>query len=155
MDYLEKHCDLPVLLKIYNLEQLTSEDIVELQRILWEELGIHEDYDQCAQKLQCGPNVAIFIRSIIGVDKKTALAKFSRFIDRAQELNSEQLEFLDNIITYFCQNGDITTDIVVNESPFDERLSVFDDLDPISQYIDNIHNIAVANKNTARDFTSF
>lgn len=145
IDYLKTNRDLPVLQKIYKMEQLTEEDIVELQHILWNELGTQQDYDQCTQGMLCGSNVAIFIRSIIGVDKNTALEKFSQFIDRAQELNSEQLEFLDNIITYVCENGDITNDIVVNEAPFDERLGVFDDLGPISQYINNIHNIAVAN----------
>ena len=46
------------------------------------------------------------------------------------------------IISYVCENGDITKDIVVNESPFDERLSVFDGyMLPLATYIDNIHNV--------------
>ena len=44
LDYLRENSDNPVLKKIYNLEQLTDEDIRELERILWQELGSKEDY---------------------------------------------------------------------------------------------------------------
>ena len=41
-----------------------------------------------------------------------------------------------------CENGDITKEIVVNEYPFDERLSVFSTyMMPLAKYIDNIHNV--------------
>jgi type I restriction enzyme R subunit len=46
------------------------------------------------------------------------------------------------IISYVCENGDITKEIVVNESPFDEKLSVFSTyMLPLAKYIDNIHNV--------------
>ena len=46
------------------------------------------------------------------------------------------------IISYVCENGDITKEIVVNEYPFDERLSVFSTyMMPLAKYIDNIHNV--------------
>lgn len=38
--------------------------------------------------------------------------------------------------------GDITKEIVMNEYPFDERLSVFSTyMMPLAKYIDNIHNV--------------
>ena len=44
------------------------------------------------------------------------------------------------IISYVCENGDITKDIVVNEAPFDEMLSVFSSyMLPLAKYIDNMH----------------
>jgi type I restriction enzyme R subunit len=46
------------------------------------------------------------------------------------------------IISYVCENGDITKEIVVNEYPFDERLSVFSTyMMPLAKYIDNIHGV--------------
>ena len=90
-----------------------------------------------------GSNVAAFIRSLIGIDRKVAVRKFGEFIAGAQ-LNSEQEEFLMTVLTYVCENGDITKDIVVNEAPFDERLVVFNAfMVPLAKYIDNIHNVIV------------
>lgn len=46
------------------------------------------------------------------------------------------------IISYVCENGDITKDIVVNEAPFDEKLSVFSTyLQPLAKYIDTLHHV--------------
>ena len=91
----------------------------------------------------CGPNVAILIRSFIGVDRKEAVRRFGNFIS-GMELNADQEDFLMTIISYVCENGDITKDIVVNEAPFDERLDVFSTcMIPLSKYIDNIHDVVV------------
>jgi type I restriction enzyme R subunit len=141
LDFLAENRDLPVLNKIYSMEQLTHADVCELERILWKELGNKEDYDRYTQNMACGANVAMFIRSIIGVNRKEAIEKFTQFIS-GSELNAEQEEFLMTIISYVCENGDITKDIVVNESPFDEKLGVFSSyMLPLAKYIDNIHNV--------------
>lgn len=141
LDFLAGNRDLPVLNKIYSMEQLTHADVCELERILWKELGNKDDYDRYTQNMACGANVAMFIRSIIGVNRKEAIEKFTQFIS-GSELNAEQEEFLMTIISYVCENGDITKDIVVNESPFDEKLGVFSSyMLPLAKYIDNIHNV--------------
>lgn len=93
--------------------------------------------------MPCGSNVAIFIRSMVGVDRKNAVRRFSDFIS-GHELNAEQEDFLMTIIAYVCENGDITKEIVVNEAPFDERLSVFTPyMLPLAKYIDNIHSVII------------
>ena len=141
IDFLAANRSLPVLKKIYNLEQLSAEDINELERILWSELGSKEDYAKYTQNMLFGGNVAAFIRSLIGVDRREALNKFSEFLSD-NELNAEQEEFLNTIVQYVCENGDITKEIVVNESPFDERLVLFTPyMMPLGRYIDNIHNV--------------
>ena len=143
MDWLATHRHLPVLDKIYDMEQLNTDDFRELERILWQELGSKEDYDKYTAGKMCGSNVAILIRSLIGVDRKEAMQRFGRFIS-GMELNSEQEEFLMTVISYVCENGDITKDVVVNEPPFDERLSVFNAyMLPLAKYIDNIHNVVI------------
>ncbi len=141
LDFLAENRNLPVLNKIYSMEQLTGKDVCELERILWKELGSKEDYDRYTAGMLCGANVGIFIRSIIGVNRKEAVERFATFISGA-ELNAEQEEFLMTVISYVCENGDITKDIVVNEAPFDEKLSVFSSyMLPLAKYIDNIHNV--------------
>ena len=148
IDFLAANRNLPVLKKIYNLEQLSVEDIDELERILWQELGSKEDYAKHTQQMQFGGNVAAFIRSLIGVDRREALDKFSDFLSDST-LNSEQEEFLNTIVQYVCENGDITKEIVVNEAPFDERLGIFSSyMIPLGKYIDNIHNVIIPQAGT-------
>ncbi len=143
MDFLANNRHLPVLDKIYNMEKLEDRDFRELQRILWEELGTREDYNRYTQGKMCGDNVAVLIRSLIGVDRKVAMQRFGSFIS-GLELNSEQEEFLMTVISYVCENGDITKEIVVNEPPFDERLVVFSAyMIPLARYIENIHNVVI------------
>ena len=48
------------------------------------------------------------------------------------------------VINYVCENGDITKDIVVNESPFDQMLIVFNAfMGPLARYIDDMHNVII------------
>ena len=141
LDFLSKNRNLPVLQKIYDLEQLTEADFAELERILWQELGSREDYDKHTRGMSCGGNVAMFVRSMVGIDRKNAVRRFSEFIS-GNELNAEQEDFLMTIISYVCENGDITREIVVNEAPFDERLAVFTPyMLPLAKYIDTIHGV--------------
>lgn len=143
LDFLSTNRNLPVLQKIYDMEQLTAADFTELERILWQELGSKDDYDKFTNGMPCGSNVAMFVRSLVGVDRKNAVRRFSEFIS-GNELNAEQEDFLNTIIAYVCENGDITKEIVVNESPFDERLSVFTPyMLPLAKYIDTIHGVIV------------
>ena len=141
LDFLSQNRNLPVLRKIYDMEQLTTADFAELERILWQELGSKDDYDKYTHDMPCGSNVAIFIRSLVGVDRANAVRRFSEFIS-GNELNAEQEDFLSTIIAYVCENGDITKEIVVNESPFDEQLSIFEPyIPPLAKYIDTIHGV--------------
>lgn len=145
LNYLAENRNLPVLDKILNIEQLSAKDIAELENILWKELGSKEDYDKFTSGRVCGPNVAIFIRSIIGVDIKKAVKRFSDLIS-VSELNYEQEEFLKSILTYVCENGDITKEIVVNEDPFATELENFggEYMLPLAKYVDSIHNAVLA-----------
>jgi len=148
MDYLAGKDSNPVLKKIYNLEQLTDGDIVELERVMWKELGSKEDYDKFADGKPCGENVAILIRSLIGVDRKHAMERFNEFLS-GSVLNADQEEFLMDVITYVCENGDIGPETVVNEAPFDERLmEVFNDkMIPLRRYLENIHSVILPESN--------
>ena len=143
IDFLTENRNLPVLIKIRNLEQLSFEDIDELERILWTELGDKSEYSKFTIGKPYGDNVAAFIRSMIGVDMTEALKKFSNYLSD-NNLNSEQEEFLKTIVSYVCANGDITKEIVLNDSPFDERLSIFSPyMIPLGKYIENIHNVII------------
>ncbi|ORF26979.1 hypothetical protein BGI08_10890 [Snodgrassella alvi] len=146
IDYLIENSWNPVIQKIRNLEPITRADTVELEKVLWNELGTREEYNKFTFNTLAGGNVAAFIRSIVGLDKQAAEKRFSQFLSDNQ-LNSQQQEYLKTIINYVNENGDITTDVLINESPFDsyDWQEVFgDNVAFISKYVNTLHSVIVA-----------
>ena len=145
LDYLNTHQDHPAIRKIYQLEPLTTEDVKELEKICWKELGTKEEYETYIKKgdLLCGDKVAVFIRSIIGINRVKAREMFSKFLSD-NVLNSMQEEYLNQIIGYVVENGDITPDVLMRDSTLKElRWSeVFgQNLSYIGRYIKEIHEL--------------
>lgn len=136
-DYLRENRDLPVLQKIYNLEPLTARDVIELERIFWNELGTKEDF---LNKLDHNLSIAMFIRSVIGVDRQIALQRFLDLIQN-HKLTSVQEEYLNSIIGYVCKNGDITPQVVLaKNSPFPSPQRAFGPMAiKVKTYIDILH----------------
>jgi type I restriction enzyme R subunit len=147
-DYIAKNKDEnPVLRKIVNIEPLTSEDMAALQHILWHELGSESDYKDMtnSRNIYVRNNVAAFVRTIMGIDRQKAVAMFTELISN-NNLNSMQESFLKSIINYVCENGDITSEKLMDE-PFSMYLTegVFaDDMPQIAQYVTLLHH-AIAN----------
>ena len=106
IDYLAKHTDNEVLRKIQNFEQLTTDDVNELQRIFWKELGTRTEFDEATNGKKYNHNVAAFIRVIQGVDRQKALALYTRFI-KDGNLTGEQEQYLKEILNYLSENGDL------------------------------------------------
>lgn len=143
IDYLSENSDNPVLQKIKNLEQLTFHDVNELERVLWEELGNKTEYENYTKNMLCGGNVAVFIRSLIGIDRETALKKFSQFID-ANTLNSLQQEYLKSILDYVSVNGDISGEIITKTEPFNEfdwQKVYGNNVAFIANYVNQLHQV--------------
>lgn len=136
-DYLRENRDMPVLQKIYNLEPITTHDVMELEDIFWKELGTKADFD----KLEHNHSIAMFIRSVIGIDRQRALDRFLELIQNSQ-LTSIQEEYLNSIIGYVCKNGDITPQIVLaKNSPFPSPQRAFGPLAlKVKTYIDILHD---------------
>jgi len=132
--------------KILKIEKLEHKDIVQLEDILWKELGTKEEYDKYTQNRFVEGNVAVFIRSMIGIDRVIAVDKFSQFLSDNQ-LNSQQQEYVKTIINYVCENGDITREVIAYESPFDgfDWQNVFGNyVNVIPKYVDELHGAIVA-----------
>ncbi|NLI71731.1 MAG: hypothetical protein GX361_03255, partial [Bacteroidales bacterium] len=145
LDYLIENSDNPVIKKIKNLEQLNIGDIRQLEKVLWQELGSKKDYEKHIGNRMYG-NVAIFIRSLVGIDREKALQKFSQFIN-ANSLNTMQLEYLKSILDYVSVNGDISGQILVNNKPFNEfnwQEVYGQHLRHIGKFVANIHDVVTA-----------
>jgi type I restriction enzyme R subunit len=147
LDYLAENRDHPVLQKIHNLEQLTADDITQLERILWEELGTKEDYVRYMQREQLTADtpVAAFIRKVVGLDRTKAIRLFSDFIS-ANTLTSEQEEFINNILNYVCQNGDMDKAVLRDNRVFFQYLTTYfpDKVAQVAGFVSHLHNAITA-----------
>lgn len=114
VDYLAEHQDIAVIHKIKNLEKVNIEDLHELERTLWHELGTKSDYLNTTEIR----NLAAFVRSIVGLEQQAVNEKFGKYLN-ASALNLDQQEFLKTIIDYVRENGNITKEELLSEPPFD------------------------------------
>ncbi|MCH5218448.1 MAG: DEAD/DEAH box helicase family protein [Muribaculaceae bacterium] len=147
LDFLTNNRNHPVLQKIHNLEKLTGEDIDELEHILWQELGTKEDYERYLRREQMTADipVAAFIRKVNGVDRKKAIQMFTEFIS-ANTLTAGQEEFINSILNYVCQNGDMDVRVLTSKSIFINSLLKYfpDNTAKVGEFITMLHNIISA-----------
>ena len=90
-----------------------------------------------------GSNVAAFIRSIIGIDRRIAKEKYSEFLSDIV-LNSLQEEYLNQIIGYVCENGDITPETLLTDENFrgvDLHTVFGTNLVSIRRYVEKLHGV--------------
>jgi type I restriction enzyme, R subunit len=95
-------------------QPITSTELDELDRILFEQSGLstHQEF----QKVLGEKPLGIFIRSILGLDTNAAREAFSAFLANSP-LSSIQIEFINNLIQQFTQNGIIEPSMLF-EQPF-------------------------------------
>ncbi|MBR2414566.1 MAG: DEAD/DEAH box helicase family protein [Clostridia bacterium] len=142
LDYLAAHTDNETIRKIQNLQPINAQDVQELERILWQELGTKEDYEQTTEI----DNLAAFIRSIVGIEQEAVNEKFGEFLS-GNILNSQQQEFVKSIIDYVRENGDIQAEDLIEKSPFDsyDIVELFGaNITVITSIIHAMHNSIVA-----------
>lgn len=147
IDFLNQQSNHPVLQKIKNLELLSCEDIDELERILWHELGTKEDYERYLRREQMTTDipVAAFIRKMVGLDRRKAINLFSDYIS-ANSLTAEQEEFINNILNYVCQNGDMEKSVFRDNRLFRESLLKYfpNKAAQVAQFVAMLHNAITA-----------
>ena len=134
LDYLLKNSDAPTIKKIKNLEPLAAEDFDYLEDVLWVQLGNKNDYYAISKE----DNLAVFIRSIVGIEQEAVNKAFSAFLNE-NILNAEQKEFIYSIINYVRENGDVLPQVLIEESPFDhfDLLSLFGSNISVVNYVVN------------------
>jgi type I restriction enzyme R subunit len=124
--YLKEHKKTnPVVAKLYGNIPLSPEDVVELERLLWNELGSKEDYDKEIGDKPLGK----FVREVVGLDQNAAQEAFAQFLNDSN-LNSGQIHFVNTIVKHIVANGMIEDLSILMESPFSDYGSIselFDD----------------------------
>lgn len=143
--YIRQHIDDEVIAKLKNNIPMTADDIKELEKILWNDLGTKEDYETEYGKKPLGE----FVREIVGLDMNAAKAAFSKYLNDVN-LDSRQIYFVNQIVEYIVQNGMMKDLSVLQEPPFTDRgsiVEVFTDLSVwmgIRKVIEQVNANAVA-----------
>ena len=138
LDYLAAHSESDVIKKIQNLEKINSDDLKELERILWQELGTKDEYEEATDI----DNLAVFVRSLVGLSQDTINEKFGEFLT-GNILNAQQQEFVKAIINYVRENGDISREDLIEKTPFDnyDILTLFgENIAAVLQIVNAIHD---------------
>ena len=99
--FLSQHQNHFTILKLRQNEQLTQQDLAELESIfLAEGVGIAGDLDRIRDEGGLG----LFIRSLVGLDREAAKFAMSEFID-GRTLTANQIEFTDLIVDHLTERG--------------------------------------------------
>lgn len=101
--FLEDHANHITLLKLRRGEQMTPQDLNELERILIE-ANVADESSLASIRAEGG--VGRFLRSLTGLDRAAAKEAFSVLLHE-NDLNADQIEFLDLILDSLSENGEI------------------------------------------------
>lgn len=126
-DYLKKSG--PALAKIRNLDDLTDEEKNELETEFKQNLGTESEFVNWSGNKPLLP----FLRIQVGIADEAIQTKFGSFLNDTV-LNDQQLTYMNQIISYTRQNGDINfMDL--------QKVSPFCDIDVTSLFGDKIGHI--------------
>ena len=140
-----QHMDSVAIDKLRRNVPLTAEDVQELEKILWSEVGTRQDYEtECGQK-----PLGEFVREIVGLDMNAAKEAFAQYLNDAN-LDSRQIYFVNQIVEYIVHNGMMKDLSVLQEAPFTDYgsiVEIFTDLSVwagIRQVIERVNANAAA-----------
>lgn len=142
--YVRQHQDEEVIAKLKSNIPLTPEDVKELEKILWKEVGSRKEYEKEIGDKPLG----VFVREIIGLDMKSAKEAFATYLNNTN-LDSRQIYFVNRIVEYIVKNGLMPDLSVLQATPFTDQGSVveiFTDMSMwkgIRQVIDKINSNAM------------
>lgn len=117
--YVRQHQDTPAIAKLKSNVPLTKNDIAELEKILWSEVGTRDEYTAEYGEKPLGE----FVREIVGLDMNAAKEAFAEFLGNTN-LDSRQIYFVNQIVEYIVHNGMMKDLSVLQDAPFTDKGSV-------------------------------
>lgn len=126
--YIEENKDNIAIYKLRNNIPLTETDYKMLERIFTGELGTRADYERSFKDTPFG----LLVRKIAKLERKAAYKAFSAFIND-QNLNADQIAFVEKVIDYVVQNGYLESAAELAKPPFDKPHSFIKLFDPDKQ----------------------
>ena len=104
---------LKALAKLRSLDELTEEEKAELETAFKSTLGTEADYAAWSGSRPLLP----FLRVQVGIADEAIQTKFGSFLN-PQAVNPQQLAYMEQIVSYTRENGDITLLDLQKVSPF-------------------------------------
>ena len=117
--YVRQHQDNSVIAKLKGNVPLTKDDVSELEKILWNEVGTKEEYAAEYGEKPLGE----FVRELVGLDMNAAKEAFAEFLGNTN-LDSRQIYFVNQIVEYIVHNGMMKDLSVLQDAPFTDKGSV-------------------------------
>jgi type I restriction enzyme, R subunit len=99
--FMRQHLDHITIQKLRRNEQLTPQDLSELERILVEQVGASQDDLEAAF---ADGGLGLFVRSLVGLERDAAKAAFAEFIT-GKNLTGNQITFINLIIDHLTDKG--------------------------------------------------
>lgn len=143
--YIKEYQDNEVIKKLKSNIPLSKDDIKELEKVLWSELGTKEEYEKENRQKLLGE----LVREIVGLDMNAAKEAFSEYLENSN-LDSRQIYFVNQIVEYIVHNGMMKDLSVLQDAPFTDQgsiVEIFTDLvvwANIKGIIDSINENAAA-----------
>lgn len=128
--YIRKHQDNSVIAKLKTNKPLSANDVKELEKILWSEVGTKHEYEVEFGEKPLGE----FVREIVGLDMTAAKAAFAKYLYNTN-LDSRQIYFVNQIVEYVVHNGMMKDFSVLRESPFTDRGSIVEVFSDMSVWV--------------------
>lgn len=119
--YLRNHLDNKIVNKIRNNEEISVDDINELQKVLFNDLNSNQDEFNNNYNDQ---SLVYLVRRTVGLSPEAIEREFAKFSNE-YELNIEQTRFINLIKNYILQNGVIDKKLL-NEDPFTNYGSILE-----------------------------
>ncbi|HEO65323.1 MAG TPA: DEAD/DEAH box helicase, partial [Spirochaetes bacterium] len=145
IESLENHL---VIHKLKTNKPITPRDIKDLEGLFYSaaEVESKEKFEEVYGEQE---QLGVFIRKLVGLDRKAAVGVFNNFL-KDKTLNSTQIHFIDQLISYLTQNG-VMDPKTLYESPFTdlhyegvEGLFKEEKVDTIIQSLQGVQENAVA-----------
>ena len=140
--YVRNHLDHIAIYKLRSNKPLSSNDIADLEDILWNQVGTKQDYLAEYGEKPLGE----FVREIVGMDMNAAKEAFAEFLNDTS-LDSRQIYFVNQIVEYIVHNGILKDLSVLQETPFTDKGSVVDVFTDVSVWMRIRNTIELVNRN--------
>lgn len=103
--FIRAHQNHITIAKLRLNKPLTPSDLEELERFVYSsgEVGSREQFEEAYKDMASLP---LFIRGLVGMDRKAAMEAFSQFLDSAR-YSSQQIRFVELIIDQLTANGSV------------------------------------------------
>ena len=114
--YVAAHPNDPVLVRLRHNEPLRSQDLAQLEKLAFEQLGTREAFDAAAG----GEGVGMFFRRCTGLDAQAVRSAFDSAL-AGEKLTPQANGFIRQAQEYLCKNGVLRDKTILALPPFDQK----------------------------------